>query len=232
MELKNVEVVYNRDVCALRDVNLQIARGEFVFLVGKTGAGKSTILKLLSREANVTTGDVLLEGNSISRIPRNKVHLHRRRLGIVPQDFALLPKKNIWENVGYAMRAVGATKREIRARAPEILDLVGIAHRADAFPNQLSGGEQQRVAIARALINDPPILLADEPTGNLDPEFSIEIMEVLERINQRGATVIVATHDMPVVERMRKRVVTMEKGRVISDVVPEPIVLETAVVDA
>lgn len=191
-----------------------------MFLVGKTGAGKSTLIKLVTREVRHTAGQVNLEGQDLGQIRDLEIYQLRRKMGIVPQDFALLPKKTVWENVAYAMRAVGHDRREIRRRVPEILERVSIGHRADAFPHQLSGGEQQRVAIGRALINNPPLLLADEPTGNLDPEHSWEIMELLASVNLRGTTVVVASHDIVVVERLNKRVVTVDEGRILSDVSP------------
>jgi cell division transport system ATP-binding protein len=216
----NAQVHYSDLVQGLRGVSLTIERGEFLFLVGTTGAGKSTLLKLLTREVKESSGLVMLDGVNLTEMPDREVPLLRRRMGIVPQDFALLPRKRVWENVAYAMRAVGATRRQVRRRVPAILEMVNIGHRADAFPHQLSGGEQQRVAIARALINDPPLLLADEPTGNLDPQHSWEIMEILLRLNAHGATVLVASHDVMVVERTAKRIVTLEQGLVVSDVAP------------
>jgi cell division transport system ATP-binding protein len=212
-----VEVRYSEFVAGLRDVSLRVDRGEFVFFVGHTGAGKSTILKLITRESRETSGTVTLDGVNLGQLRSWDIPAHRRRMGIVPQDFALLPNKRVWENVGYALRTVGATRRDVRRRVPDILEQVNIAHRADAFPHQLSGGEQQRVAIARALINNPTLLLADEPTGNLDPDQSVEIMELLAQLNARGATVLVASHDLPVVERMGRRVVRLESGQVASD---------------
>jgi cell division transport system ATP-binding protein len=188
-----------------------------VFFAGRSGAGKSTLIKLLTREVLQTRGDVRLQGRDIARVSQWDVHKLRRLMGVVPQDFALLPRKRVWENVAYAMRAVGHTRREVRRKVPDILEQVNVAHRADAYPHQLSGGEQQRVAIARALINNPPLLLADEPTGNLDPEHSWEIMEVLRSLNLKGTTVLVSSHDMPIVERMGKRVVTLDEGLVASD---------------
>jgi cell division transport system ATP-binding protein len=210
-------VEYPGHVRGLRGVSLDIHRGEFVFFVGQTGAGKSTLLKLLSREVWHTKGSVLLNGRDIGRVGKWDVHKLRREMGVVPQDFALLPRKRVWENVAYAMRAVGHTRRDVRRRVPEILEQVNVAHKADAFPHQLSGGEQQRVAIARALINNPPLLLADEPTGNLDPGHSWEIMELLRTLNLKGTTIVVASHDMMVVERMDKRIVRMDGGLVDSD---------------
>ena len=212
-----VEVKYSDYVYALRGVSLTVQPGEFVFFVGKTGAGKSTMLKLLSREARHTKGRVMLAGRYLDGVRDRDIPALRRQMGIVPQDFALLPRKRVWENVAYAMRAVGATKKNVRQSVPEILDLVHIGHRADAYPHELSGGEQQRVAIARALINNPPLLLADEPTGNLDPENSWGIMELLMDLNQRGTTVLVASHDVLVVEKVGRRVITLENGTIQDD---------------
>lgn len=221
IEFENVEVRFSEFVSGLRGISLSVQRGEFAFLVGSTGAGKSTMLKLLMRELKPTSGRLLLDGEDVGAIRDRDVPALRRKIGYVPQDFALLPRKRVWENVAYAMRAVGATRREVRRRVPEILEQVSILYRADAFPNELSGGEQQRVAIARALINNPSLLLADEPTGNLDPEHSWEIMELLQQVNLRGTTVLVATHDLMVVSRLAKRVVSLDSGRVASDVRPE-----------
>lgn len=214
---EKVEVRYSDEVIALRGVDLRISKGEFVFFCGPTGAGKSTILKVLTREAPHTSGRAALAGRDLGQVRERDIPALRREMGIVPQDFGLLPNKRVWENVAYAMRALGSPKREVRRKVPEILERVKILHRADAFPNELSGGEQQRVAIGRALINDPALLLADEPTGNLDPEISVEIIELLSELNLRGATVLVATHDMAVVERMQRRVVRVELGQVVSD---------------
>ncbi len=188
-----------------------------MFLVGKTGAGKSTILKLLTREVRQTSGSIKLQGRDIGRIKSREVPALRRQMGVVPQDFALLPRKRVWENLAYAMRAAGNTRKEVRTRVPDILEQVSMGGRADAFPHELSGGEQQRVAIARALINNPPLLLADEPTGNIDPEQSWDIMELLRKVNQRGATVLVASHDMMVIHRMGKRIVTLDDGTITDD---------------
>ena len=217
---EKVEVRYSDLVYGVRDVTLSIPRGEFVFFVGRTGTGKSTLLKLLTHEVRPTAGKVILHGKDISNLPDWAVPGLRREMGIVPQDFALLPRKRVWENVAYAMRAVGQSRREVRKKVPEILEQVRIGHRADAYPHELSGGEQQRVAIARALINNPPLLLADEPTGNLDFEHSWEIMELLKELNTRGTTILVASHDMMVVERMGKRIVTLDAGRLQSDKSP------------
>ncbi len=227
---EQVEVRFSDLVSGLKDFSLEIQRGEFVFFVGKTGAGKSTLLKLLTREVRHTAGHVRLRGRELGGVRERDIAGLRREMGIVPQDFALLPRKKVWENVAYAMRAVGHTKKDVRRKVPEILERVNIAHRADAFPHQLSGGEQQRVAIARALINNPPLLLADEPTGNLDPEHSWEIMELLANLNLRGTTVLVASHDMMVVQRMGKRIVTLEEGHLLSDTGPilQPTFLDAA----
>lgn len=214
IEFVDVQVRYSELVVGIKGVSLSVERGEFIFFVGSTGAGKSTLLKLISRQVLHTSGRVLLDGQDLTDLPAREVPYLRRKMGIIPQDFALLPNKKVWENVSYAMRAVGRTKREVRKRVPEILNAVDIAHRADAYPHELSGGEQQRVAIARALINDPPLLLADEPTGNLDPQHSMEVMAVLERLNERGTTVLVASHDMLIVEQMNKRIVRLDHGEI------------------
>lgn len=221
IEYQQVSVRYNEEVTALRSINLTIDRGEFVFLVGRTGTGKTTLLKLLSRDIHETSGRVILDGTNLQTISDWRIPALRRQMGIVPQDFGLLSSKKVWENVAYAMRAVGYSRRDVRKRVPEILERVRIAHRADAYPHQLSGGEQQRVAIGRALVANPPLLLADEPTGNLDPEHSMEIMEVLMDLNRMGTTVLVATHDMMCVERMNCRVITLSDGVIVEDRLPE-----------
>jgi len=218
----DVEVKFSEYVYGLRGVSLTIQKGEFVFFVGQTGTGKSTLLKLLTKEVNPTSGSIYLWGVDMGEISDAEIPLLRRSMGIVPQDYALLPRKRVMENVAYAMRAVGHTKKEVRQRVPDILEMVNIGHRADAFPDQLSGGERQRVAIARALINRPGLLIADEPTGNLDPDHSWGIMELLLELNRRGTTVLVASHDMMVVERMGKRIVRMLGGRVASDEAAAP----------
>lgn len=210
--LQRVEVAYNDYVAGLRGVSLTVERGEFVFLCGQTGSGKSTIIRLLSGQVKPTKGEAILDGRPLSLLKPEDIPEIRRKIGIIPQDFGLLPNKKVWENVGYAMRAVGRTKLEVREQVPAILERVNILHRADAYPGELSGGEQQRVAIARALINNPPLLLADEPTGNLDPAHSDEIINLLLELNSQGTTVIVATHDITQVARANKRVILMSAG--------------------
>jgi len=221
---RDVRVEYPGYVTGLGGVSLEIQKGEFVFFVGRTGAGKSTLIKLLTREVQPSSGEILLAGKNVGILRNSEIAGLRRGMGIVPQDFALLPKKRVWENVAYAMRAVGHSRREVRRRVPEILDQVNITHRADAFPNELSGGEQQRVAIARALINNPPVLVADEPTGNLDPDHSWEIMELLMGLNLKGTTVLVASHDMMVIHRMGKRIVTLDHGKITEDAVATNVI--------
>lgn len=215
IQYERVSVQFNEFVTGLKDLTLSFDRGEFAFLVGPTGAGKSTVLKLLTREVTETAGTIILDGLNLGMCRAKDIPKLRRSMGIVPQDFALLPNKRVWENVGYAMRAIGKTRREVRQRIPEILDMVHMTHRADAFPGELSGGEQQRVAIARALINDPPLLVADEPTGNLDPDRSLEIMELLLELNSHGTTILVATHDMLALVKVNKRVVRFCNGELV-----------------
>ena len=202
---------------ALNGVNLKIKKGEFVFIVGDSGSGKSTLIKLLLRELVPTTGELYVNGENLARIRHRQVPMYRRNLGVVFQDFRLLKDRNVYENVAFAQRIVQTPSRDIKKNVPAILSIVGLAGKYKAKPKQLSGGEQQRVALARALINKPPILLCDEPTGNLDPKNSWEIMKLLEQINKRGTTVIVVTHNREIVNEMQKRVVTLKKGVVISD---------------
>lgn len=217
VELKNVSVSYRKQAEAVANCNLVIEEGEFVFLVGKTGAGKSTLLKLISREVSPHEGSVIVNEKEINRQFRFWIPKLRRRMGIVPQDFALLPKKTVAENIAYASRAAGKTKRQTRRRMAFILFGVHLDHKMHSFPDELSGGEKQRVAIGRALINDPPLLLADEPTGNLDPEHSMEVMQLLLNLNERGTTVIVASHDMMVIEKLGKRIIRLDGGKIVHD---------------
>ncbi len=214
IQLNKLEVAYNDYVSGLRGVTLSVERGEFIFLCGQTGSGKSTIIRVLSCQIKPTKGQAFIDGRSLSDVTPDEVPMLRRKIGIVPQDFGLLPNKKVWENVGYAMRAVGRSKLEVRDEVPSILERVNILHRADAYPNELSGGEQQRVAIARALINNPPLLLADEPTGNLDPAHSDEIINILLDLNSQGTTIVVATHDIMQVERANQRVIQMAGGMI------------------
>lgn len=217
IELRGVGVTYPNGWRALSNVDLKIDKGEFVFVVGSTGAGKSTLLKLLSIEEHATEGTVQVNGQNLKNLPLRDMPAYRRKIGIVFQDFGLLPNKTVYENVAFAMQVTGASRQAIRRQVPHVLDLVAMSHRPDAFPNQLSGGEQQRVAIARAIVNDPFLLLADEPTGNLDPETSLGIIQLLNHINVRGATVLVATHDHAVVDFLQRRVIAFERGELARD---------------
>lgn len=217
IQLQDVTVEYPTDRVALRDVSLRIEKGEFVFLVGSTGAGKTTLLKLIYREEVPTAGKVIVAGRNLTSLSPRDVPYLRRQMGVVFQDFGLLPNKTVFENVAFALRVIGAGRREIRRKVPAALELVGLMRRCDGLPAQLSGGEQQRVAIARALVNDPPVLIADEPTGNLDPDTSIGIAEILAHVNLRGTTVLVATHDKLIVDRLRRRVVELDRGRIVRD---------------
>jgi cell division transport system ATP-binding protein len=218
IELSGATVRYRNDLTALSDVTFQIAAGEFVFVVGPTGAGKSTLLKLLYGGERATEGKVVVADHDLSSFRASVLPRLRRSLGIVLQDFGLLPDKNAYENVAFALRATGAGSREVRLKVPIALEMVGLTGRPDAFPHQLSGGEQQRVAIARAIVNDPPLLLADEPTGNLDPETSTGIMQLFANINANGATILVATHAAKLVDAMQRRVLAFESGRLVRDV--------------
>ena len=215
--LDNVSKSYSSGSPALNGVSLSIGRGEFVFIVGDSGSGKSTLIKLLLRELTATSGSVYVMGNDLAKLKHRQIPRFRRNLGVVFQDFRLLNDRNVYENVAFAQRVIEKPNRVIKKRVPEVLTLVGLAEKYKSFPKELSGGEQQRVAVARAIVNRPDILLADEPTGNLDPGNSMEIMKLLEEINNRGTTVLVVTHNREIVNSMKKRVITMRKGVVVSD---------------
>jgi cell division transport system ATP-binding protein len=217
ISLRNVSLIYQNGVRALDNVTLEIAKGDFVFLVGHSGTGKSSLLRLLYREQVPNSGEITVDGIRVDRLKRGRVPALRRHLGVVFQDFKLLSDKTVWENVAFAMQVTGAHTRDVIRQVPRALDLVGLAHKSRMYPGELSGGEQQRTAIARALVNNPKILLCDEPTGNLDPSNTTEIMELLLRINLKGTTVLVATHNQAVVDRMRRRVVRLEDGRIVTD---------------
>jgi len=215
--LDNVCKTYSTGVSALNGVNLRIRKGEFVFIVGSSGSGKTTLFKLLLKELEPTSGRIYINSQNIERLRRRKIPKMRRGIGVVFQDFRLLKDRNVYENIAFAQRVVGKPAKVIKETVPQMLSLVGLADKAESLPGELSGGEQQRVSLARALVNNPPILLADEPTGNLDPANAWEIMKLLEDINKRGTTVVVVTHNRDIVERMQKRVITIDKGVVISD---------------
>ncbi|SHJ62938.1 cell division ATP-binding protein FtsE [Parasporobacterium paucivorans] len=215
--MENVSKSYTEGSLALNNVSLTIEKGEFVFIVGNSGSGKSTLIKLLLKEIEPTEGRIYVNGRNLNKLTRHKLPYLRRDIGVVFQDFRLLKDRNIYENIAFAQRVIGAPKRKIKTRVPEVLSLVGLSEKYRSFPTELSGGEQQRVAMARALINRPVIMLADEPTGNLDYKNSWEIMKLLEEINNRGTTVLVVTHNREIVDAMQKRVITMQKGVIISD---------------
>ena len=217
IRLIDVQKEYDNGTKALKGVNLRIDDGEFVFLVGPSGSGKSTVIKLITGEIAATEGRLMVNGYNLSNIAPRQIPYMRRTLGIIFQDFRLIEKKTVYENLAFVMRAIGASTRELRRRIPYVLQLVGLDQKADHYPGQLSGGEQQRGAIARALVNNPSMIIADEPTGNLDPQRSLEIMMLLERINELGTTVLVVTHEKSLVNRFSKRVVAIENGRIISD---------------
>ena len=217
IDLVNVTKTYETGTHALNGIDMHIDDGEFVFLVGPSGSGKSTIIKLLTAELKPTSGSVLVNGYQLESIKRASIPYMRRTLGVIFQDFRLIENKTVYENVAFAMRVIGAAPKEIKKRVPYVLELVGLENKGRRLPNELSGGEQQRVAIARALINNPTMIIADEPTGNLDPQRSFEIMLLLEQINALGTTVMVVTHEKGLVDRFTKRVVAIDEGRVVSD---------------
>ena len=215
--LKDVELEYENGTKAIQGITLTIEDGEFVFLVGPSGSGKSTIIKLLTGEVEPCAGRIMINGFSVSNISNRQIPLMRRTLGVIFQDFRLIEQKTVYDNPDFVMRAVGASPKEIRKRIPYVLELVGLGGKADRYPTELSGGEQQRVAIARALVNNPDTIIADEPTGNLDPDRSLELMSLLVKINELGTTVVVVTHEKDLVDRFGKRVITIDSGHVIND---------------
>ena len=217
ISLQNVTKVYKNGVTALEDVTVEIEKGEFVFVVGQSGSGKSTLIRLLLKEEEATKGDVYVAGKNLEKISSWKIPYLRRNIGTVFQDYKLLTDKTVFENVAFAMEVIGKPKHVLDQRVPEILEYVGLGDKLNNYPDELSGGEQQRVSIARACVNRPLILLADEPTGNLDPNTSVDIMRLLDKVNRIGTTVVMATHDQAIVDAMRKRVIELEKGHVIRD---------------
>jgi cell division transport system ATP-binding protein len=217
IEFRGVSKRYSSGDTGLEQATFSIDRGEFVFLVGSTGSGKSTVMRLLIKELEPTGGTIRVAGHDLGQIKRKRIAYYRRNLGVVFQDFKLLPGRTVYDNVAYALQVTGGTRREIRDKVPDILRLTGLSTKLHNYPDQLSGGEQQRVSIARAFVNHPPLLLADEPTGNLDPETSVDLMRLLYRINRTGTTVLVATHDQAMVDKMRRRVLELSQGRIVRD---------------
>ena len=217
VEFQNVTKVYDGGSVAVDQLSMRIGRGEFVFLVGPTGCGKSTCIRLLQKELEPSKGEIAIAGRELGEIPRSRVPYLRRNIGVVFQDYKLLPNRTVYDNVAYSLQVIGEGRQQIRRKVPDILRLVGLSTKLHNFPDELSGGEQQRVSIARAFVNHPPLLLADEPTGNLDPETSIGIMQLIYRINRTGTTVVVATHDKEMVDKMRRRVIELREGRIVRD---------------
>lgn len=217
IEFKNVSKTYQTGTVGVKDANFEIDKGEFVFLVGASGSGKSTLIKLILKEEDATEGKILINKKEITHLKQSRVPYLRRSMGVVFQDFRLLPDKTVYDNVAFAMYIVNATPRHIKRQVPMLLSLVGLSNKAKVYPHELSGGEQQRVALARALVNNPSMIIADEPTGNLDPETAWEIMHLLDDINLRGTTVVVATHAKDIVDTMKKRVIKLENGLIVSD---------------
>lgn len=217
IQVYNVSMSYKKDIEVLHEINFEVKKGEFVFLVGTSGAGKTTILRLLYRELAPTSGHIIIAGKNLSQISRSQIPYLRRRMGVIFQDFKLLPNKTVQENIALAMKVTGTNRSHIRQQVDQLLHQMSLVHRKDALPEDISGGEQQRVAIARAMANDPVVLLADEPTGNLDPKLSLEIMHLFESFNFRGTTVMVATHDLSLVQQLGKRVIQIEDGKNVGD---------------
>lgn len=225
IEFKNVSKIYPNGTTALKHINLHVKKGEFVFIVGASGSGKSTFLKLIMHEEVPSSGNLFIDGIDVSGLSKKEVPYLRRKMGIVFQDFRLIDKMNVFDNVAFAMRVTGAGEREVKKRVPYILSLVGLQDKSFRRPNELSGGEQQRVSLARALVNNPSMIIADEPTGNIDPEMSFEIVELLNEINKRGTTILMVTHEHDLVEHFKKRVIEINQGKVISDKEPEGVLV-------
>ena len=217
IKFRNVEKTYKNGVNAVYDMNLDIKKGEFVFVIGASGSGKSTLIKMLYREERPTNGEIYVGGINVAKVKNNKVYKLRRKIGIVFQDYKLLPKLTVYEIVAFALEIYGLPTNEVKRKVLKALDLVGLKSKTKSYPNQLSGGEQQRVAIARAIVNSPKLLICDEPTGNLDPDTSLEVMKVIEKINDLGTTVVMATHDREMVNKMKKRVVLLDNGKLVKD---------------
>ena len=217
IDFKNVTKVYNNNVLALSNLNVHIDQGEFVFLVGPSGAGISTFIKMLLKEVDPTAGSVMVAGSDLTKLTRREVPYYRRKIGVVFQDFRLIQTLNVFENVAFALRVIGASEKDIQKKVPAVLSMLGLSKKREAFPTELSGGEQQRVSIARAIVNSPSLLIADEPTGNLDPETSLEIMDILSDISRAGTTIVMATHARDIVDSMKKRVIAIEKGVIARD---------------
>lgn len=219
IRLRDVKKTYKTGVTAIQQMSLSIEKGDFVFLIGSTGCGKSTLIKMLYREEKPTSGQIIVGGIDVGKLRNGKVYKLRRKIGVVFQDFKLLPKATVYENVAFSLEVFGLPKDEIHSKVIKVLELVGLKHKIKNYPRQLSGGEQQRVAIARAIVNGPKLLICDEPTGNLDPNTSMEIMEVLDQINKLGTTIIMVTHDISIVKKMKKRTIRLQSGRILKDYV-------------
>lgn len=217
IKLSDINKTYDNNIFALKNVNLTIEKGDFAFLVGPSGAGKSTLIKLLFKEVDPTSGSIILNGTDVTKLKRREVPYYRRKIGMVFQDFRLIPTLNIYENVAFALRVIQASRRDIKKKVPTALALVGLSSKYKLFPHELSGGEQQRVSLARAIVNNPALLIADEPTGNLDPDTAMGIMDTLKDINKAGTTILMATHAKDIVDSMKKRVIAIEKGTVVRD---------------